>query len=353
MAIPLSQIQPTLSKILDSLQGTKKMRSCLFNLIIYTHAGARKDYIRKIAENVINRFPSRVILMTLDKESTEEKLEASASVIAGAKGEFDIVCDFIELFATQKTAEKLPFVILPHLLADLPVYFVYATDPEEKSPVAKEIEKFATRIIFDSESANNLSSFAQMLLSRKTDSGCDIADLNWARVQSWRELISNTFYSTENLAKLQNAKEIEITYNSALSAACTHTFTQSIYLQGWIAAQLNWKLKSASKDCFIYEHLEVLLTPKSHPTLPAGSILSVKLKTHAEETFALERTEENPYSVKIEMSDLEKCALPSQYIFSKNQAGLSLVNEIGHTGTSAHYMNLLKFLQKANFQSLC
>ena len=73
---------------------------------------------------MIEKFPSRVIFLTADRQSKADELSADVSVI-----ESDVVCDWIEIRATEKTIEKIPFVVLPHLLTDLPIYVVWGEDP--------------------------------------------------------------------------------------------------------------------------------------------------------------------------------------------------------------------------------
>ncbi len=74
------------------------------------------------------------------------------------------MCDFIQIEASKQTQSKIPFIILPHLLPDLPLYILWAEDPVQDNPISHEMEKWATRIIFDSEVTDNLPAFARTLL---------------------------------------------------------------------------------------------------------------------------------------------------------------------------------------------
>jgi len=342
----VSQIQSELTRIWDALEGTNKTRACLFNLILFTHKNERAAYIRTITQKVIERFPSRVIFITVDKKSSEDYLKASASVMTGAQGECDVVCDLIEIEAAGSSQKRIPFAILPHILPDLPIYVLWAEDPSQENPLSHQLEKLATRIIFDSESASDLPKFAKALLRNQKEFGCDVADLNWARTESWRELLSSTFYSPERLDQLKQTKSIQITYNGYETKFFCHTQIQAIYIQGWLASQLNWKLKSSTKDQFRYQDVSVHLVSNSNSLLPPGTVISLDLETSHGEKFSFCRSKEHPHQINMIISTPEKCDIPSKFIFTKSQSGLSLVNEICHSGTSEHYQKLLLFLSQ-------
>lgn len=353
----ISEIETKLSQIWDSLQGTNKMRACLLNLVVYTYKTKRASYIRTITQKVIERFPSRIIFVTVDKESSKGLLEAKASVMPGAKGEFDIVCDLIEIEADGATEGRIPYLILPHLLPDLPVYFLWAEDPVKENPISLQLDKFATRIIFDSESTDNLPEFSKAILRHKEEAGCDIADLNWARTESWRELLSATFYSKERLKQLGRIQSIQITYNARETEFYCHTKIQAVYLQGWLASQLKWSLKEIRKEGeklqFIYKDLTVDLIPSVHENLSAGTVISMELMTKQQEHFSFCRSPEHPHQVRMILCTEEKCEIPSNYVFTKSQSGLSLVGEIYHSGTSQHYLSLLNLLTQLQSKWLC
>lgn len=342
----ISQIQTELTRIWDSLEGSNKTRASLFNLILFTYKNERVSYIRTLAQNVIERIPSRLIFITVDRQSTKNSLQASVSVVTGAKGESDVVCDLIEFEADETSQERIPFAILPHLLPDLPIYVLWSENPSLENPILHQIERLATRMIYDSETTDHLSSFSMALLKSYKTFGCDIADLNWARTENWRELLSSTFYSEERISQLKRIKSLQIVYNAYETKFFCHTKIQALYLQGWLASQLNWKPQSMTDHQLQYENVIATLDSEIHPDLPPGAVISIDLKTFRDEHFLFYRTKEHPHQVNMVISTLEKCDIPSKFIFTKSQANLSLVNEICHNGTSEHYLKLLLSLSQ-------
>jgi hypothetical protein len=338
----VSEIPAALVKLWDALEGTNKMRACLFNLLVVAPKNQRTDYVRTITLKVLERFPSRVIFASID--TTHDVLDASVSLIPGAKGSYDVVCDFIDLQASKQAQPKIPFVILSHLLPDLPLYILWGEDPVQDNPISHELEKWATRIIFDSEVTDNLPAFAKTVLEHAKD--CEIADLNWGRLESWRDLLSSTFYSKDRLETLKKSQKICITYNAYETPFFCHTKIQALYLQSWLATQLNWKLSKIEKDLFHYGNLTIELKAAKNQDLPPGTVISLDIFTPTDVHFAFSRDPKHPYQIKTVICDIEKCEIPTLFIFSKAKSGLSLVNEITHNGTSPHFLKVLEFLKE-------
>lgn len=352
-----SDIQTELGRIWDSFQGTSKMRASLFNLIFFTEQTPRTDYIRTIAHKVIEKFPSRVIFITSDTNAKEDFIQTGVSVLPVGNAESDIACDLIDIHVSKQNEKKVPFLILPHILTDLPIYVVWAKDPSIQDTLLQQLEKMASRLIFDSECSEKLHDFATTLLNIYQDSKTDIADLNWARMESWRDLLSSTFYTEERLDQLKKTKNIQIFYNGLGSESYCHTLLQSIYLQGWLACQLDWKLIKADAQkaqfSFLYQkpggQVEVTLYPEQHQGIHPGAIVSVDLTTEDEDHFSFGRDLQFPHQVSMRFSTLDRCAIPLKYFFAKAESGQSLVKEISNKGTSAHYLKLLKLLKSDVF----
>lgn len=145
-----AEIQPELDRIWESLEGTSKMRASLFNLVFYTEKRERAEYIHTIAQNLIERFPSRVIFITTSEE--QDFLNTRVSVMSAG----DIACDLIEIDVSGPSIERIPFIILPHILPDLPIYVIWGEDPAGQDPLFEQMQKLATKMIFDSEATEDL-----------------------------------------------------------------------------------------------------------------------------------------------------------------------------------------------------
>ena len=345
-AVHPSEIETHLGKLWDELQGSGKMRACLFNLVIYAKKDQRVGYMQLVAQTIIKRFPSRIISVLEDPEKESSSISSTVSVVEVQDGVF---CDLIEIEVSSDYHNRVPFVILPHLLPDLPIYLVWGCDPVAVDPISFKIESFATRTIFDSETADDLSAFSAAVISHMEKTGCEISDLNWARIESWRNLFASLFYTDQLRQKLQGAKLIEIVSNCRETPYFCHTKTQSFYIATWIAHIMGWKfLKKEGLSLHFENGLEIRMSTGNSDKLPPGRILGIEIHFDNNEKIRLHRSEEMPHHVAIEECESDACKILSRVVFEKESSGTSLVNEVCHTTTSEHFLAVSRALQEMN-----
>ncbi len=319
-----------LKKIWEKLEGTGTMRASLFNLIVVAPDNERREYVKKITSNVIKRFPCRVIFITIVDLVKEIKVHASAT--SGIGGDEEIACDMIEIVTPPPLLSKIPFLILPHFLPDLPIYLLWADKLNLYPELFHELKKWSTRLIYDSEVSDNLSEFCKTLLQQSQDR--EVADLNWARTENWRELLAATFYSPARLESLRKAEKIEIEYNNYETPFFCHTQIQAEYLKAWLTTCMQWSGKTPV----------ITLTPHQNQELAPGTVLSMDILCKDQTHFSFTRDPKHPHQVRSIICDEEKCDIPSRFIFSKAQSGLSLVNLIYHPDPSTHFPAVLEHL---------
>lgn len=343
MTVRVGDIPAELTAIATPLEGIGKTRACLFTLLIYTQNRERAQYIRSLTKNVVEHFPCRVIFITHDHSEEEGSLEATAAVMAGAQ---DVICDLIEVKASGECEKRIPSLILPYLIPDLPVFLLWAEDPAKTPSLLSSLGNLATRLIYDSETTSHLAIFAKTILQQQEISHCGIGDLNWARMENWRELLAVTFHLPELLEQLKNSKTLTIVYNAYETKFFCHTQVQAIYLQAWLATRLGWTLLHSNGQTYQYETTTVNLIPEVHPHLSAGTIISVSIQSHSEQLVSFSRYPDQPEKIKIIFCTPQLCEIPSTFIFTKAQRGLSLIREIRHGSASEHYSDLLKLLSQ-------
>ncbi len=359
--VPPAQVQSELSRLWETLETKNTTRASLFNLIFFTEKNHRTSYFRKVAEKAIQRFPSRVIFITTDRQAKDSSLKTEVSILTSSKGECDVACDYIQIEAEGDADQKIPFLVLPLLLPDLPVYLIWAEDPKKNDPLCNELAHLAERLIFDSEITENFAHFAKSVLDNQAAIQCAVADLNWARIEDLRDLFSMVFYSPDKLEKIQRTQTIDILYNAEETPFFCHTKIQSIYLQSWLACQLGWTLKQMKMEnnslIFSYENgtipVTVTISSENNPKLPPGIVLSTHLKTTKGESFHFDRTRDRLQQIQLQYSDATCCDLPCYYLFTKAESGHSLIKEIFHKDTSKHFLNVLNFIQKMECLKRC
>jgi len=343
------RIEPELIKIWEALAHKNTMRASLFNLIVFNRLSRRTDYFRNIVQKVVEKFPCRTLFITSDPDAAQSHLKTAITVVF-PKADESLACDQIDIGVAGEAHKRVPFLILPHITPDLPVYLLWTEDPSKSNPLFAPLAKWATRIIFDSECADDLHAYAKTILKLKKKLNLDIADLNWARTEGWRDLFASTFDTEERLASLHAAKTLKIVYNRRETEFFCHLKIQSMYLLGWLSSRLGWKCMKQSKNLHfefrdkkssIHASIESDLWQK----LGAGTILSVDLKTADGIHFEGSRIPEQYHHVKILISSNTSCELPYHFVLGQTATGQSLVQEICRCGTSEHYLAALTQLE--------
>ena len=345
------QIEKKLTDIWRDLEKTGQMRACLFNLILYNPLSKRTDYIKQISQKVLEKFPCRIILINHDPE--KESLESSVSVIPQDDKENSVVCDYIEINVGTKDLDRASFLILPHLLPDLPIYMLWGEEIDINNPLYSRLEDFCTRTIFDSECTNNLSEFIKNLLEIK----CNIADLNWGRIESWKNLFVVNFQPCLYLEDLKKAEKITILYNSYQTEYFKQSKVQALYFHAWLADRLGWEFKSSSKEELTYlrkDGGEVTFSfiPEKNTSLKPATIISIKVESEEDKLFELVRSEKNENQVLFHASTKTICDIPNNFWLEKANEGQTLVKEIYYKGTSKHFLSMLKKLQNLPLEAL-
>lgn len=339
------RIESELIKLWEKL-AKEKMRACLFNLIVFNKLSLRTDYIRDIVQKVSEKYPCRVLFISFDPESNLTYLKTAISVV----GNGNIACDYIDIGVSGKQIEKVPFLILPHIIPDLPISLLWTEDPSLDHPLFAPLTKLANRVIFDSESADSLLAFAKKILMLN-QTGIHTADLNWARTEGWRDLLGSIFHAGEKLQEIDN---IRVTYNARKTESFCHLKVQSMYLIAWLASRLNWKFQEARKDLhFAFEKQQAEIHATEWEKLGSGTVISVDLATRDGILYNCSRIQKEYHRVNIQISSREKCELPYSYVLGKTATGQSLVKEIITQGTSSHYLDMLKEIINLDRDKLC
>ncbi len=339
-----AKIESELLRLWEGL-AKEKIRACLFNLIVFNRLSARTDYIRDIVQKVSEKYPCRVLFITEDPNSKNEYIKTAVSVVGGG----NIACDYIDIGVSGASIEKVPFVILPHFITDLPISLLWTEDPTLPHSLFDPLLKLAHRVIFDSESADSLLAFSQKILELKK---VDTADLNWARIEGWRDLIASLFHV--NASHLDQIQNVEIVYNERATESFCHLKVQSLYILAWMASRLGWKFKGATQDLkFTFEKQSAQIRSEKWEKLGPGTVIAVNIQTHDGYFFEQKRIRNQYHNVLTKTSSPEKCEMPYQFVLGKTATGQSLVKEIITKGTSLHYLEMLKTVSQIDKDRLC
>ena len=349
--IQVANIEDELNKLRAATKAKNQIKACLFNLIIYTIDARRTNYLQELVRTIIEKFPCRIIFIRGDAESTQDYLRTEVSNVTTEQGGMVIACEQITINVSQSQMHRVPFLILPHLVSDLPIHLLWGQNPMDENLILPQFQKYATRLIFDSECSENLQNFSRQLLDKMdTFDKIEMMDINWAFTSNWREIIVQIFDTQDKICQLSSSRTVNIVYNDHKTEFLKHSEIRAIYLQGWLAAQLQWKFVKSEilngKRILTYQSQDnqlvtIALCPKILTDLPPGAILEVEIATKDNHFCSISRKQKLP-QVVIHASTLEKCELPFTLPLPNIHRGFTFMKEIFYYSLSDHYRNMLQ-----------
>lgn len=328
MAIDLEK---TLKEIADEGDKAGQTRAALFTLMVYTSNKKREAHFKSVIDKVLAKSPCRVIFICA---SEQEGLKTS--VTTKPIGSNKIYCEIIELKFAKTQSPQIPFLILPQILSDLPVYLLWTEDPLKENSLFPEISSWASHILFDAHSTPNLCAFSHSLLLLCTQSKATITDLNWSQLSSWRHLLAQTFQDQEARDSLQGATKIKI--------QAEESGVEALYLHTWLAALFHWETLSSQGGNALYTtpsgELEVVHIPVETPSIQEIEITNDQDGAHYQLTHV------KGGNVRVLFSDRVRCGLPVYDRLTLTDEADALRREFFYPSSKLHYLLMLQKLAK-------
>jgi glucose-6-phosphate dehydrogenase assembly protein OpcA len=188
------------------------LRACAMTLVVLAEAGEDANAVGETLASLMREHPSRAIVVRVS-ESEEPALEAR--VFAQCWMPFgqrrQICCEQIEISASHGSLADLPAVILPLVVADLPVILWSRPPRLLASPAWRDLSHIATKTILDSAAFPDPRE-ALRRFARAASSGLLLADLAWTRLTRWRELIAQIFENPQYFSYLPSITAVTIHY---------------------------------------------------------------------------------------------------------------------------------------------
>ena len=349
LSAKISVTNNSIKSTLKSLSDNQAGKACLFNLIIYTCEPRRTDYFAEMVKIIKGQFPCRIIFIqgnplgkshslritTYKEDATEnEKLNTNQIYIEASGPEFN----------------RVYFLLLPLLASDLPIYLLWGQNPTTEYTLLPRLESFASRLIFDAETAADLQQFSREMLVRLNSSSMQISDMNWARIAGWREVFAQIFDSAERFEQLTHVHQISIICNDNPSELFVPPNIQALYFQSWLAARLNWQFLRIEHACdtqtLYYENKQIIrkivLSHKTDVNFEREEILRFEIQGENGYECAIERL--NAKQINVRASNQNQCELPLLFLIPSLRSARSFMQEIFYQKTSDHYAQMLRGL---------
>lgn len=347
----MKQLRIDIQNITETLDKNT-LNTCLFNLIIYSPNKERTKELHEILQHLLEKFPCRVIQIekVVDPESEEIKVNASREKI----GKNGIPCDVITILASEKMLERVPFIILPNIVADLPVYLIWGEDPTLAAKTLEALQIFSTKLIFNAAWADHLQDFSQRMLIFLKTLQIETMDISWGYFNGFRNLLTEVFNTEEKVDFLRYAKKIVIKY----SGNKPKDNLAAIYLQAFLASALQWKLAAEEIHhehqkalCYTYNKndINVILKEDTLAVNSKGAITQFEVTGRDGTHYSL-CSSKNCSKAVLHITSLESCEMPCTFAITDINRGLNFLKEIFYQTTSDSYIKTIEMVAKVNWE---
>lgn len=343
----------TIIEIEDTSKIQNSTQSYLFNLIVYSTCETRTAELKTILSRVTEKFPCRIIQIEKICDANADEIKVSLSKEKyGKTGQ--ISSDIIHIFVSESQMERVPFIILPNIVSDLPVYLIWGDDPTYETKLLKSLQSFSSRLIFYAAWTQSLKDFSKRMLTFLKNLKIESMDISWALLSGWKELLAQVFDTPEKITQLQTCKKIKIAYRYGKP----HDLIDSIYLQAFIASRMGWEFKAQEIQhhhqkalCYQYQgkDINVILDPIADLEGKPGSIIHFEIWAENETVYILD-TSKNSTKVLLHISSEEKCELPCTFSLSDINRGSSFIREVFYQPPSEHYADTLAMISKVDWE---
>lgn len=345
--VEVSQIEVELDNVWEALESSEKTKAALFNLIVYVPDREHLNYVRRASKRILDKFPSRILFLLEDPDPKHDFLQVEVSIETFSSSGAMISCDQIDIEFAGQHRERVPFIVLPHLLPDLPVHWLCIGDPQKDSAIFKALKPCISTLIVDPDSLHDMDHWGAYLLSLDTT----ISDLKWAALDGWRRVIQAAFRTEDHLQRLLHARAIRIGYTTRSSEFLRDARLQAAYIQGWIASALGWQFLTADgteqQTLLSYASapggVKVSLVSHQDSRMPFGTVTAIDIDGYdgSQTQLSLDRSGEQ---VRVEASTPQQCDLPYAAYIEHPMHDRALTRELFRPETSTHYLKTVKLL---------
>jgi len=229
-------------------------RACAMNLILFSEDEDAEKAAGDVLDDISSRHPCRAIL-AIARPSLRPSLEAWVSArchLTDSKSRKQICCEQITVRGEGTSLEELASVVLPLVIADLPVFLWWRSGIINLNRVKPFLANVDEIILDSHRHAKSANFFADVVTiigandkSRPTQAV--VSDLNWRRCLIWREAMALSFDDRQGrvpLSALNQIKSIDLAYTSSTPQQPAN---QAILYVGWLSSRLGWRFERASK----------------------------------------------------------------------------------------------------------
>jgi glucose-6-phosphate dehydrogenase assembly protein OpcA len=221
-------------------------RTSVLNLVIHATDLTTRDRTRAVAEQLSSVHSCRALIFTsvdrLDDRGVAPEIYATCS---RDQSRPDAPCiERIDISMLPSMLDHMPSLVDPLIIPGLPIFVWWPGSPPFESHGLKSVASASDRFVLDSmsfRSVEQLGMFARLVEGLPA---CVPTDLNWERLQPWRELTAQFFDIRHVQWALGCVRDVEIETGQARNGELP---SQALLFASWLAHCLEWNVFEARR----------------------------------------------------------------------------------------------------------
>jgi glucose-6-phosphate dehydrogenase assembly protein OpcA len=174
-------------------EGGAVTRACARNLIALCAVGPGEDAARGALLTVATEHPARAFLLVATP-GPADRLEAVLTAHCVLRsGRRHVCCEQISLAVGDDARRRAASAIVPLVVPDLPIFVWVAGPLDFADPALDRLLDIADRLVFDSRACPDPARTVVELVHTEREDRWAPADLEWARLEPWREAVAALF----------------------------------------------------------------------------------------------------------------------------------------------------------------
>ncbi len=230
------------------------IRACSCNLAVLTCDREEAESLLPVLGRVSEYHPCRSLIAFREPDAEAvghshlPHMHAwiSAQCAVPFAGGPQVCSEVVTVAAHRSATADLLNTLVALLVPDLPVILYWRSFRAEDLAPVEYMASLAHLLIVDSHATKDDPVSRERLLELllAPPHGIAVRDLNWARLDAWRDLVAQFFDSPALREEVYQLSEVEIERDIATPGNIP---TRTLLLTGWLASRLGWTLLSAQR----------------------------------------------------------------------------------------------------------
>ena len=249
----------SMGDVLNALDGIRKKfaiqeaddaeqphpRNCVMTLIAVATSDAEEQRAQRVAREIGMRHPAQLVVIRDMPDLKPGRIDAAILTDTfRPESACAVQCELVTLQVRGAAGEHLAALVDPLLASGVPTYLWWVgTPPFGKSELDDALRVCDALVIDSAQFDSPYHSFLELTrIGANSHHRLGVADLQWARLEPWRETIGPFFSPADRRAFLNGISEVGVDY----AGEGRGNRVAAALLIGWMASALGWKLKEAA-----------------------------------------------------------------------------------------------------------